>query len=167
MYLPVFFMCIYLFFYLVLAISGQSIFYDTDWRFNEFPNASSHAMYACCMELLSLPLTPKVVANNLIDVAYTGSVQIPIEDLPRYINAIGILLAQLPESYWSVIYDRLQSCLNHPKMLCWSYRWNPFEMFNFKLMQSFRCDPTYVNILAVTHSTFQHMGCYKLATLAR
>ena len=39
-----------------------------DWRFNEFPNEGTHAMYVTCVELLVLPLDPHVVGEKLVDV---------------------------------------------------------------------------------------------------
>lgn len=36
----------------IIAISGNNIFYLTDWRFNEFPNASAHGLYVTCVELM-------------------------------------------------------------------------------------------------------------------
>lgn len=39
-----------------------------DWRFNEFANASCHALYVTAVELLALPASPTVVANALMDV---------------------------------------------------------------------------------------------------
>uniref|UniRef100_A0A1A9X3H6 Mediator of RNA polymerase II transcription subunit 23 n=1 Tax=Glossina brevipalpis TaxID=37001 RepID=A0A1A9X3H6_9MUSC len=149
------------------TISGKNVFYSTDWRFNEFPNATAHAMYVTCVELLSLPLSPTIVANNIIDVALKGYALICPRDIHNYINAIGIVLAELPEQYWSVVYDRLQEILNLPKMLRWTYRFNAFELFNFKTVRQAMIDKTYAAILAVAHSVFHHMGCFKLATMTK
>lgn len=124
-------------------------------------------MYATCVELLSLPLAPSIVANNIIDVVYRGYAIIPSDNLPQYINAIGIVLAHLPETYWSVIYDRLQALLQSPRMLTWNHRLNAFQMFNYKMMHVSKFDRTYSSLLAIMHAVFHHMGCFKLATLPR
>lgn len=153
--------------YLFLAISGKNVFFNTDWRFNEFSNAPAHAMYVTCVELLSLPVAPQIVANNLIDVIVKGYALIPQKEIHSYINAVGIVMAELPETYWSGIYERLQEVLNLPNMLRWSYRFNAFEMFNFKLVREAMVEKTFAVVLAVAHSIFHHMGGFKLATMTR
>ncbi|XP_061399738.1 mediator of RNA polymerase II transcription subunit 23 [Musca vetustissima] len=149
------------------TISGKNVFYNTDWRFNEFSNAPSHAMYVTCVELLSLPVAPQIVANNIIDVIVKGYALIPQKEIHAYLNSVGIVLAELPEAYWSQIYERLLEALNSPKMLRWSYRFNAFEMFNFKMVREAMIEKTYAVILAVAHSVFHHMGGFKLATMTR
>lgn len=54
-----------------LAISGENPppFPHRDWRFNEFPNAAAHALYATCVELMALPMPGQVVGSALLDVA--------------------------------------------------------------------------------------------------
>ncbi|XP_075165990.1 mediator complex subunit 23 [Haematobia irritans] len=149
------------------TISGKNVFYNTDWRFNEFSNAPAHAMYVTCVELLSLPIAPQIVANNIIDVVVKGYALIPQKEMYNYLNAVGIVLAELPEAYWSGVYDRLQEVLNSPKMLRWSYRFNAFEMFNFKMVRETMVEKTYAVVLAVAHSVFHHMGGFKLATMTK
>jgi len=141
-------MCLYSPFNSVAAISGKNVFYSTDWRFNEFPNAPTHALYVTCVELLGLPVAPSLVANNLIDVIVSGYAIIPQKDIHSYINAVGIVLAALPEPYWSGIYDRLQDMLNTPNMLNWTYRFNAFELFNFKTVREAMLEKTYAVVLA-------------------
>jgi len=160
-------MCLYSPFNSVAAISGKNVFYSTDWRFNEFPNAPTHALYVTCVELLGLPVAPSLVANNLIDVIVSGYAIIPQKDIHSYINAVGIVLAALPEPYWSGIYDRLQDMLNTPNMLNWTYRFNAFELFNFKTVREAMLEKTYAVVLAVAHSVFHHMGAFKLAAMTR
>uniref|UniRef100_A0A1I8MQB3 Mediator of RNA polymerase II transcription subunit 23 n=1 Tax=Musca domestica TaxID=7370 RepID=A0A1I8MQB3_MUSDO len=149
------------------TISGKNVFYNTDWRFSEFSNAPSHARYVTCVELLSLPVAPQIVANNLIDVIVKGYALIPQKEIHAYLNSVGIVLAELPEAYWSQIYERLQEVMNSPKMLRWSYRFNAFEMFNFKMVREAMIEKTYAVILAVAHSIFHHMGGFKLGTMIK
>ncbi|XP_037947513.1 mediator of RNA polymerase II transcription subunit 23-like [Teleopsis dalmanni] len=149
------------------TINGKNLFYNTDWRFNEFPNAPTHALYVTCVELLSLPVAPTVVANNIIDIIVKGYSQIPQKEIYSYINAVGIVLAALPEAYWSCIYDRLQEVLKSPKMLKWTYRFNAFQIFNFKTVREAMIDKSYVVVLAVAHSVFHHMGGFKLALMTK
>lgn len=75
-------------------------------------------------------------------------------------------MAALPESYWSVIYDRLQEALSSNKMLEWSYRYSPFEMFNFKTVKEAMLEKTYVLLLAIAQSILHHSSIGQIATLA-
>lgn len=138
----------------------------SDWRFNEFPNAAAHALYVTCVELLSLPVGPQVIANNVIDTIVKGYTVIPQEHIHCWINGIGILMAALPESYWSVIYDRIHDLLISPKMLEWKYRFSPFELFNFKTVQEAILEKSYVLLLAIAHSILHHSSIGQLSTLA-
>lgn len=150
----------------VPAISGKDIFYLSDWRFNEFPNASAHALYVTCVELLSLPVSPTVVANNIIEVIIKGYTVIPPSELHGWVNVIGLLMTALPESYWSVIYDRLQDTIKSNKMTAWTYRCSPFDMFNFKTVKEAMLEKSYVLLLAIAHSILHHSSIGQIATLS-
>uniref|UniRef100_A0A1B0GBY7 Mediator of RNA polymerase II transcription subunit 23 n=1 Tax=Glossina morsitans morsitans TaxID=37546 RepID=A0A1B0GBY7_GLOMM len=145
----------------------QKCFLQYRLAFNEFPNATAHAMYVTCAELLNLPLAPKIVADNVIDVVLKVYVLISSRETHNYINAISIVLAELPDTYWSVVYEGLQEVLNLPRMLRWTYRFNVFELLNFRTVRQTMVDKTYAAILAVTHSVFHHMGCFKLVTITK
>lgn len=149
-----------------IAITGRHLFYLSDWRFNEFPNAAAHALYVTCVELLSLPVGPQGVANNIIDVIIKGYTVIPQNQIHNWINAIGILMAALPEAYWSVIYDRIQEVLVSPKMIEWQYRYSPFDMFNFKTVKEAMLEKNYVLLLAIAQSILHHSSIGQIATLA-
>ena len=93
---------------LVDTTAGHSTspFPAMDWRFNEFPNASCHALYVTAVELLALPAPPTIVAKALMDVVLQGYNLLPITEsapLESWINAVGLLLTYLPESYWTVM----------------------------------------------------------------
>ena len=138
----------------------------TDWRFNEFPNAAAHALYVTCVELLSLPVGPQAVANSIIDVIIKGYTVIPQDQIHSWINAVGILMAALPEAYWSVMYDRLQEALTSTKMMEWKYRFSPFDMFNFKVVKEAMLEKNYVLLLAISHSILHHSSIGQISTLA-
>jgi mediator of RNA polymerase II transcription subunit 23 len=105
------------------AIEGKNVFPGTDWRFNEFPNPSAHALYVTCVELLGLPAGPQAVANALIDVIIKGYTVIPHNHIHSWINTIGLIMSALPEAYWSVIFDRLQEMITTSQMKEeWTYR---------------------------------------------
>lgn len=148
-------------------MTGQNIFYLTDWRFNEFPNAVAHAMYVSCVELLSLPVNPSVVANSVIDVIVVGFPLIPHDQMHNYINAVGILMTALPETFWSCIFDRIHDALVSKKMVNWSFRQTPFEMFNFRTVNEAMLEKTFVSLLAVAHSILHHSSTGQISTLGK
>lgn len=147
------------------AISGKNVFYMSDWRFNEFANAPAHALYVTCVELLSLPVNPTVVANNIIDVIVKGYTVIPQNEIHGWINVVGLLLTALPKCYWSIIYDRLQEVMKSEKMTEWPYRFSPFEMFNFKSVTEAMIERKYVLLLAVAHSILHHSSIGQMVTI--
>lgn len=53
-----------------IAISGKmpSPFPSCDWRFNEFPNPTSHALHVTCVELMALPIRGEQVGEALFSV---------------------------------------------------------------------------------------------------
>lgn len=51
---------------LLSALEGTNSYPGIDWRFNEFPNGPTHAVYVIAVELMALPVAPKDVANNLM-----------------------------------------------------------------------------------------------------
>lgn len=152
-------------FLISVAISGKNVFYMSDFRFNEFPNAPAHALYVTCVELLSLPVSPTVVANNIIDAIVKGYTVIPQNELHGWINVVGLLLTALPKCYWSVIYDRLKEVLKSEKMTEWPYRFSPFEMLNFKTATEAMIERKYVLLLAVAHSILHHSSIGQMVTI--
>lgn len=123
-------------------------------------------MYVTCVELLGLPVGPQGVANNIIDVLVTGYTIIPPNEIHSWINAIGLIMAALPEAYWSVIYDRLQEILISVKMVEWPFRHSPFEMFNFKTVKEAMLEKNYALLLAIAQSILHHSSIGQLGTLA-
>ncbi|GAB0092218.1 Mediator of RNA polymerase II transcription subunit 23 [Sergentomyia squamirostris] len=150
---------------LIETINGKHVFYSTDWRFNEFPNPAAHALYVTCVELLALPMGPLRVANCLMDVICRGYTVIPQTQIPSWINAFGLIMSHLPESYWSVTYDRLRDVLQSNHMTEWKLRYSPFDMFNFATVQESMMDRTYVYTLALAQSMFHHFGIGQIATM--
>lgn len=150
---------------LVESIDGDSVFFMTDWRFNEFFNPAAHALYVTCVELLALPGRPQSVGNSLFDVIVKGYPCIPTKKVPAWINAIGLIFAKLPEAY-NVMFDRLQEVLLSAHMLNWTYRYSPFELFNFKTVTQAMLDRTYVSTLAVSQSILHHLQLAQLGTLS-
>lgn len=96
------------------AVAGKSPFPHTDWRFNEFPNPAAHALHVTCIELMALPVVAAVVGNALLDVVLKGHTVLPRSGIENWMNAIGLILTALPESYWVVLNDRILAELQGP-----------------------------------------------------
>lgn len=104
-------------------------------------------------------MAPKATASGLMDVILKGFLMIPGSQIHAWINTIGLILARLPESYWSCIFEKLQEVMNMPLMLDWDIKYfTPFKLFNFELCSKSMLDRTCVNVLAVVQSTFHHFG---------
>lgn len=76
-------------FLLFTAIEGGNFFPNVDWRFNEFPNPPTHALYVTAVELMGLPVLPHTVAKHLFDVIIKCLVVISYQHIHTWINAIG------------------------------------------------------------------------------
>ncbi|XP_041987313.1 mediator of RNA polymerase II transcription subunit 23 [Aricia agestis] len=143
---------------MVDTMTGDSHFPTTDWRFNEYPNPSAHCLYVTCVELMSLPLAPNVVGNQLLDVVTKGFVIIPALKLQLWINAIGVIMAGLPDPYWTVLHDRVYEQMTSNEMMEWPYQYTPFQLFNFNTTTGCMLENKYSLILALAHAVWYHAG---------
>lgn len=134
-----------------------------DWRFNEFPNAGAHILYTTCVELMALSVEPTYVANGVMDVIVKGFPAIPSDRIHEWINAIGLILAALPSSYWSVLLDRLLLTLEELKT--WKWNTTPFHLFNFKATHYQLLQNKFSYMLALAHSVWHHAGPGQIATI--
>lgn len=137
---------------------GSSHFPNTDWRFNEYPNPSAHCLYVTCVELMSLPVPPNTVGNNLLDVVTKGFVVIPANKIQLWINAIGIIMAALPDPYWTVVHDRLLELITGTEMVEWTYQHTPFQLFNLTKTNECMLENKYSLTLALAHAVWYHAG---------
>ncbi|XP_050360927.1 mediator of RNA polymerase II transcription subunit 23 isoform X2 [Nymphalis io] len=143
---------------MVDTMMGNSHFPNTDWRFNEYPNPSAHCLYVTCVELMSLPVTPNIVGNSLLDVVTKGFVVIPSTKIQLWINAIGIIMAALPDPYWTVIHDRILELITHNDMVEWSYQHTPFQLFKLSTTNDAMLENKYSLTLALAHAVWYHAG---------
>lgn len=150
-----------------LAMAGNNQFPNTDWRFNEFPNPGAHALYVTCVELMALPAGPALVGSNLLDVVAKGFTLIPHGQIHMWINAIGLIMAALPESYWSVLHDRLIEVISSPGLVDWPFRCTPFELFDFSSTHDGLLENKYSYTLALTHSMWHHAGLGQIASVPK
>lgn len=139
-------------------MTGHSHFPSTDWRFNEYPNPSAHALYITCVELMSLPLPPTVVGNCLLDVVAKGFVVIPATKIQLWINAIGLIMAALPDPYWTVLHDRILELTAGVEMVEWPFDHTPFQLFNMATTNDAMLENKYSLTLALAHAIWYHAG---------
>lgn len=138
---------------------------STDWRFNEFPNAGAHMLYTTCVELMALSAGPNAVASGLLDVVAKGYMAIPSADMQHWINAVGLLLAALPISYWSVLHERLLTVLMELKQ--WTFDCSPFRLFNYEETHGGLLHNRFSYMLALAHSVWHHSGPGQIASVPR
>ncbi|KAL1116974.1 hypothetical protein AAG570_004302 [Ranatra chinensis] len=147
------------------TMSGATPFPATDWRFNEFPNPSAHALYVTCVELMAVPVPPNIVANNLLDVITKGYTVIPSSQIQMWINSVGLVMVALPESFWSVLHDRLIDIITCSQLNNWPYRNSPFQMFDFSVTHNALLENKFSYTLATTHAIWHHAGVGQIATI--
>ncbi|XP_020291253.1 mediator of RNA polymerase II transcription subunit 23 [Pseudomyrmex gracilis] len=148
------------------TMSGVAHFPATDWRFNEFPNPAAHALYVTCVELMALPVAPDLVANSLLDVVAKGYTVISADEIHLWINCVGLLLAALPECYWSALHERLVETISNPGLTTWQYNnLTPFQLFNFNITHNSLLENKYSYMLALAHSVWHHAGVGQITTM--
>lgn len=54
-----------------------------DWRFMEFSNSINLSLFSTCVELLTLPLRPDVIANQLVSIVVNLDSSVPLDCLPK------------------------------------------------------------------------------------
>ena len=154
---------------LVRSIQGKFPFPHMDWRFNEFPNEGTHALYSTCVEIMGLGVSdPAQVGAKLVDVILEGCHLVDVQVLPDWINAIGLILSYLPDAYLEGLRKRLVSALSSTPLSMWNLPQNPFEMLNFECVNSVSGSTTsskLSRLLAVAHSVYHHAGFLQIQQL--
>lgn len=141
---------------LVDTLSGQPAFPHTDWRFSEFPNPPAHALHVICVELMALPVPAQAVANQLLDVCLVGHKVIPRSNIQSWMNAIGLVLTALPDSYWSVLLDRIIDMMTNSPLAVKGAVENPFDVMDFEGSHSTMADVQIGYMIALTHAVWHH-----------
>lgn len=154
---------------LVRSIQGKFPFPHMDWRFNEFPNEGTHALYVTCVEVMGLPIKdPAHVGARLVDVVLEAHQLFNVDDLPDWINALGLLLSYLPDNFLEGLKKRLVSAISAPPLSLWNLPQTPFELFNFDVVHSMSgstLSSKLPRLLAVAHSFFHHAGFKQIQQL--
>lgn len=91
---------------------------------------------------------------------------IPSDEIHLWINCVGLLLAALPECYWSALHDRLVETISSPGLANWQYsNLTPFQMFNFNNTHNSLLENKYSYMLALAHSVWHHAGVGQITTM--
>ena len=142
--------------------SNKSPFPHTDYRFNEFPNASSHALHVTCVELMALPVSASVVANSLLDVVLIGHKILMRNNIEMWMNAIGLVLTALSESYWSVLNDRILDMMQNPTL---DNNCNPFDLMDFTNSHTSMNEMQCSYLIALTHAVWHHASVGQISLM--
>jgi len=144
---------------LVAALDPSSnVFPRMDWRFNEFPNEGSHCLYVTCVELMTIPEKPASIGEKLVDVVLQTHSHIPPDRLPEWINAVGLLISNLPEAFWAGLHNKLESYLDSATLTNWTLPYTPTQVFDFQEVHNLKTDTSLAYMLAIAHATWHHSG---------
>ncbi|KAL5016931.1 hypothetical protein ScPMuIL_006520 [Solemya velum] len=148
---------------LVDTMAGKSScpFPNCDWRFNEFPNPAAHALYATCVELMALPTAGQIVGAALLDIILVSASRLPRENIMSWMNAVGLILTALPDTYWLVLNDRIIETIQNPLL----QTTNPFQLFNFDRARSMFAEQHCGYLMVLCHTVWHHAGIGQLSLL--
>ncbi|XP_072045774.1 mediator of RNA polymerase II transcription subunit 23-like [Amphiura filiformis] len=158
---------------LVDTIAGKipSPFPAMDWRFNEFPNPTAHALYVSCVELMALPGTGETVGNALLDVVLKSPAEVPHDDVMSWMNAVALVITALPECYWKVINDKILEVLSTdiPSVKT-AFSGDHsldriFSVYNFSGSHASHTELMCSYVLALTHAVWHHSNIGQLTLL--
>ena len=88
---------------------------------------------------------------------------IDADSLPDYINAVGLLLSNLPDVYSEGLTQRLVNAITSPPLSNWNLPQSIFQILNFDETHPVYKGPTtssanLVHLLAIAHSVWHHSG---------
>lgn len=152
---------------LVDTMNGKSPFPNIDWRFNEFPNPSAHALHATCIELMALPVSSQTVGNALLDVVLKGHTIVSRNNIESWMNAIGLIITSLPESFWSVMNDRILETLESPLFTVFGAIPDLFQHLNFAICHNALSETPSCYLLVLSHAVWHHASLTQVGMLAQ
>lgn len=103
--------------------------------------------------------------NLETQIIYFRYTVIPWDQIHLWINSVGLVLAALPESYWSVVDDRLIEVLTSNQMMVWPYHNSAFQMFNFSVTHDSLLENKFSYMLALAHAMWHHAGVGQISAL--
>ena len=148
---------------LVETIEGRSPYPSCDWRFNEFPNPAAHALHVICVELMALPKAGQAVGTALLDVILKSNIQLNREKLMGWMNAVGLIITALPESYWTVLNDKIIEMMKSPVLMNLGKSF--YQTFDFIACQNMHVESSCSYMVALTHAVWHHAGIGQLSML--
>ena len=85
------------------------------------------------------------------------------EDLPHWVNAIGLLLSNLPEAFSSCLGTRLMLTITTPPLIQWTLPQTIFQVLDAKEVNTLYQGPTnntskLVHLLSLAHAFWHHSG---------
>ncbi|XP_047129297.1 mediator of RNA polymerase II transcription subunit 23 isoform X1 [Hydra vulgaris] len=147
---------------------SRSSYPSFDWRFNEFLNSTTLALYATCLELMILPISAEDVGHAIVDLVTMchGSNQTLIKsNYMEWINTAALLLTSLPRSYLNVVNikvcDVIQTTLANKVLSSTS------TLPSFFDFHEDGCNLYEDRVLAMFHATWLHATMGQFYTLSR
>ena len=98
---------------------------------------------------------------------YFSYTVIPSNQIQLWINSVGLVMAALPDSFWSVLQDRLVEVITCLKLQDWPYRNSPFQLFNFSTTHNSYLDNKFSYTLSIAHAIWHHAGVGHLTTIPK
>ena len=153
------------------TMQGKRVFPHMDFRFGEFSNIGAHALYVTCVEIIGLPVTnPAEVGAKLLDVVLEAYHVIGPQNLPDWINAVGLLLSNLPDVYSEGLTHRIISALSSPPLSQWTLPQTIFQVLDVNEIHVLYQGPTnntsrLVHLLNLTHAVWHHSGLTQIQQL--
>lgn len=141
---------------LVETLQGRNGFYHTDWRFNEFHNAKSHAVHSTAIELMALPLSSTVVGNAILDLVLTSYVNQDRSTMSQWMNAIGLVMTALPPSYYTVLNSKILDYMKSPLLTDPAYTRDILHLMNFCDSHGWMYESQISYLVALTHAIWHH-----------
>jgi mediator of RNA polymerase II transcription subunit 23 len=103
--------------------------------------------------------------GNNLNIDHFRYTVIPANQIHMWINSVGLIMAALPDSYWSVLHDRLVEVITSPQLTQWKYRNTPFQLFNFAATHDSLLENKFSYTLALAHSMWHHAGVGQISTV--
>lgn len=145
-----------------LSSESKCPFPTTDYRFNEFQNVGTHALYVTCVEILALPGKPSDISNSLINVVLNNHKYFPRQDIELWINATALIFTALPDSYSCVIMDRIIEFMEKPQFF---YDKNMSYLVDFKNSHLHINEYDISYLIALSHAYWNHGSLGQISTL--
>ena len=108
-----------------------------------------------------------------LDAIQTHS-HIPPDKLPEWINAVGLLVSNLPEAFWAGLHNKLEASLDCAPLADWNLGYTPTQVrricnygnvishtvkvFDFQEVHNLKTDTSLAYLLAIAHATWHHSG---------